>query len=137
MTESINWKILQIIPALGGWKAVHCQELANQRIAVSSRSIICWALVESTSDRVDQQTQVRGIEQGTKSLVVVEDLLLVPAATDADIDRNQYFLGYDDPAAHKESEYWLKQAGERLKLERAQRFGAKNGPEGAACTADR
>ena len=47
MTEDKNWKILQIIPAQPGWKAVHCEGLEHAEMKISNRSIVCWALVES------------------------------------------------------------------------------------------
>jgi hypothetical protein len=75
MNESKSWKILQIIPAQGGWKAVHCQESENKRIEISNRSIICWALVEFVGENAGVQTQVRGIEQDSSGLGVVEDLI--------------------------------------------------------------
>jgi hypothetical protein len=33
------------------------------------------------------------------------------------VDGNQYFLGYNDPDAHQESDYWIKQANLRIKRE--------------------
>ncbi|HET8563902.1 MAG TPA: hypothetical protein VFM35_08535, partial [Candidatus Binatia bacterium] len=62
--------------------------------------------------------QVRGIEQESNQLVVVEDLIIREGIGKDEIDRNQYFLGYDDPQAHKESDYWIKQATSRLKREK-------------------
>ncbi len=34
------------------------------------------------------------------------------------MNRNQYFLGYDDPAAHKESEYWVQLGNHRIRKEK-------------------
>ena len=105
MNEYKSWKILQIIPAQGGWKAVHCQELEDRQIEISNRPIICWALVEPLGETAGVRTQVRGIEQELNDLAVVEDLINAEDIRDDGTDRNQYFLGYDDPEAHKESDY--------------------------------
>jgi hypothetical protein len=121
MNESNNWKILQIIPAQEGWKAVHCRELENKEIEICNRAIICWALVEFAADGEIARTQVRGIEQESNNLTVVEDLIHAGKATENGTDRNQYFLGYNDPDAHKESEYWIKQANDRLRSEKEKR----------------
>ena len=75
MTEQENWKILQIIPAQPGWKAVHCEEAANGEMRISNRSIICWALVEPIDRSVVGGTEVRGVEQGAKDLAIVENLI--------------------------------------------------------------
>src|SRR5688500_7245844 len=112
MNESNNWKILQIIPAQAGWKAVHCRELQNKEIEILNRAIICWALVEFVGDSDIARTQVRGIEQESNDLGVVEDVIHTDKVTENGTDRNQYFLGYNDPDAHKESEYWIKQAND-------------------------
>ena len=63
MTEDKNWKILQIIPAQPGWKAVHCEGLEHAEMKISNRSIVCWALVESVGGSAVGQREVRGIEQ--------------------------------------------------------------------------
>jgi hypothetical protein len=118
MNESNNWKILQIIPAQAGWKAVHCRELQNKEIEILNRAIICWALVEFVGDSDIARTQVRGIEQESNDLGVVEDVIHTDKVSENGTDRNQYFLGYNDPDAHKESEYWIKQANDRLRLEK-------------------
>ncbi|MPZ76386.1 MAG: hypothetical protein GEU77_07660 [Deltaproteobacteria bacterium] len=118
MSDCKNWKILQIIPAQGGWKAVHCQESENEQIKISNRSIICWALVEPAGETAVAGTQVRGIAQGSRDLAVVEDLINAKEAGADGRERNQYFLGYNDPEAHKETDYWLQQAGERLRTEK-------------------
>ena len=118
MNENTRWKILQIIPAQGGWTAVHCQESKNHEIKISNRPIICWALVEPVGETAVGRTQVRGVEQGSIDLSVVQDLINSEEAGGDGIDRNQYFLGYNDPEAHKESDYWIKQANDRLRKER-------------------
>lgn len=127
MIESRNWRIIQIIPAQAGWKAVHCQELENKQIEISNRCVICWALVESIGESVDVRTQVRGIEQESNDLVVVEDLINAEGVGENGTDRNQYFLGYNDPDAHKESDYWIKQANERLRKEKEKRLEREKG----------
>lgn len=113
MNEQANWKILQIIPAQSGWKAVHCEESATGEISIFNRSIICWALVEPIGKAEPAGTQVRGIEQGVKDLAIVENLAVATNGR----ERIQYFLGYDDPAAHKESEYWVQLGGHRIRLD--------------------
>ncbi len=114
MSEQENWKILQIIPAQPGWKAVHCEESANGEMRITNRSIICWALVEPIDKSIGSGTEVRGVEQGAKDLAIVESLI---KAQDS-MNRNQYFLGYDDPAAHKESEYWVQLGNHRIRKEK-------------------
>jgi hypothetical protein len=114
MNEQENWKILQIIPAQPGWKAVHCEESANGEMRITNRSIICWALVEPIDKSIVGGTEVRGVEQGAKDLAIVESLI---KAQDS-MNRNQYFLGYDDPAAHKESEYWVQLGNHRIRKEK-------------------
>ena len=118
MNENTRWKILQIIPAQGGWTAVHCQESKNHEIKISNRPIICWALVEPVGETAAVRTQVRGIEQESNELAVVGDLIKVDGVGGDGTDRTQYFLGYNDPVAHKESDYWIKQANDRLRAER-------------------
>ena len=122
MSEHNGWKILQIIPAQGGWKAVHCQESENKQIVIFNRAIICWALAEAIGESDSpMRRQVRGIEQESNQLVIAEDLIIRERIGEDDIDRNQYFLGYDDPQSHRESDYWIKQATSRLKIEREER----------------
>jgi hypothetical protein len=118
MNENKSWKILQIIPAQGGWTAVHCQESKNHQVRISNRPIICWALVEPVGETAVARTQVRGIEQGSSDLAVVEDSISSEEVEDDGTGRNHYFLGYNDPGAHKESDYWIKRANERLRAER-------------------
>jgi hypothetical protein len=110
MIESKNWKILQIITAQPGWKAIYCRELENRQVKISNRAIICWALVESIEKSTIARTQVRGIEQDSNELVVVDDLINEKEVGENDTDPNQYFLGYNDPETHKESDYWIEQA---------------------------
>jgi hypothetical protein len=126
MNEHKSWKILQIIPAQGGWKAVHCQESKPKQVEISNRPIICWALVEAVGETAVERTQVRGIEQESSDLAVVEDLINTEEIGEDGTDRNQYFLGYDDPEAHKESDYWIKQANQRLRSEKEKRLEKKN-----------
>ena len=126
MNEHKSWKILQIIPAQGGWKAVHCQESNFKQVEISNRPIICWALVEAVGETAVERTQVRGIEQESSDLAVVEDLINTEEIGEDGTDRNQYFLGYDDPEAHKESDYWIKQANQRLRSEKEKRLEKKN-----------
>ena len=118
MNKNKNWKVLQIIQAQGGWTAVHCQESKDHEIIIFRRPIICWAVVEAAGDTAVARTEVRGIEQTSSQLVVVEDFINTEQDDGYGTDRNQYFLGYNDPDAHKESEYWMKQANERLRMER-------------------
>jgi hypothetical protein len=119
MNENKSWKILQIIPAAAGWTAVRCQESKHYTsVQIYNRTIVCWALVEAVGATADVQTQVRGVEQGSKDLAVVEDLVRSEAADGDDGEQNQYFLGYNDPDAHKESDYWIMQAHARLRKER-------------------
>ncbi len=122
MNEYKNWKILQIIPAQGGWKAIHCQESENKEIEISNRSIICWALVEAVGKTAGVQTQVRGIVQQSNDLVVVEDSIRTDKIWEDGTDRNEYLLGYNDPDAHKESDYWIKRANNRLRTEKQKRL---------------
>ena len=122
MNEYKSWKILQIVPAQGGWKAVHCRESENKQIEISNRPIICWALVEPAGETAIVRTQVRGIEQQSDDLAVVEDSIDTEEVGKDGTDRNQYFLGYNDPEAHRESDYWIKQANDRLRSEKEKRL---------------
>ena len=107
-------KILQIVAAQPGWKAVYCQEAENQQVKISNRVIICWALVEVNDVDDGMQTEVKGVVQESNHLGIAGDL--VGAAEKLG---NQYLLGYNDPDAHKESDYWLDQAKARLRNEPA------------------
>ena len=112
-------KILQIIAAQPGWKAVYCQESENKQVKISHRVIICWALVEFSGSDDSLQTEVRGIVQESKQLVMVGDLITAEKISE-DVGMNkQYLLGYNDPDAHKESDYWIEQAKVWLQSENA------------------
>jgi hypothetical protein len=119
MQQSKAWKVLQIIPAQVGWKAVHYQAASDDQIQIFNRTVICWALVEAMGENGVGGTQVRGIEKQEDHLAVVEDLIDRGENGAAGTDLPQYFLGYDDPATHKESEYWIQQATGRCKREKA------------------
>lgn len=123
----IEWKMLQIIPAQSGWKAVHCQEADNRQVKISSRAIICWALVEPIGAQNALRTEVRGVVQESHQLVIVGDLIKTDKREEG-VEGNQYFLGYNDPEAHKESDYWIKQGSVRLKAENDKRAKQGNGP---------
>ena len=127
MNEDKNWKILQIIPAQAGWKAVHCEGLENAEMKISNRSIVCWALVEAVGGSAVGQREVRGIEQTANDLTVVDDVIDIDEIGEDDADRNQYFLGYNDPEAHKESDYWIKHANERFRTEKEKRLTKQRG----------
>ncbi len=71
------------------------------------------------------RTQVRGVEQQSDDLAVVEDLIDTEEIGEDGVDRNQYFLGYNDPDAHRESDYWIKQANDRLRTEKEKRLKKK------------
>jgi hypothetical protein len=116
-----EWKIKQIIPAQPGWKAVHCAESELGQVVMFNRAIICWALVEELGVNDGGRTQVRGMEQRFDDLIVVDDVLKPEAIPAEGVDCNQYFLGYDDPDAHRESQYWIGEAKRRLKTEREHR----------------
>jgi hypothetical protein len=121
MSGNKTWKILQIVPAQSGWKAVHCDQSADREIKIYNRAIICWALVQAIGEGGVDQTEVRGMEQNLHGLIVVDDVIQMEGAGENDTDRNQYFLGYNDPDAHKESDYWLKQGHERIRIEKEKR----------------
>jgi hypothetical protein len=115
LCQNKGWKILQVIAAQAGWKAVHCQESENGQVKISNRAIICWALVEFIEEDGAVRTEVRGVEQESTQLVIVQDLIQTDKTAERGVDRNEYFLGYDDPESHKESDYWIEQANVRLK----------------------
>jgi hypothetical protein len=117
MHPSKAWKILQIIPAQVGWKAVHCRESENRQIEISNRAVVCWALVEAIGENDAVRTELRGVEQNSNHLVIVGDLIKTDKIGEEGVDGNQYFLGYNDPDAHQESDYWIKQANLRIKRE--------------------
>jgi hypothetical protein len=116
-----EWKIKQIITAQPGWKAVHCGESENSQVVVFNRAIICWALVEELAVSEERQTQVRGMEQRVDELIVVDDAIKAERIPSDGVDCNEYFLGYDDPDGHRESEYWIGEAKRRLKREKEER----------------
>ena len=117
MKEVKKWKIIQIIPAQPGWKAVHCQESADKQMEIFNRPVICWALVEAIGASEPVSTQVRGIEQESNELIVVEDLLETGTVRENGRNRAQHFLGYNSPEAHKETDYWINQANRQLNPE--------------------
>ena len=117
MNVTNGWKIQQIIAAQPGWKAMYCEESANRQVKISHRVIICWALVDAIGAGDARRTEVRGIVQESNSLGIVGDSIEADNLGEADGIGNQYFLGYNDPDAHKESDYWIEQANVRLKME--------------------
>jgi hypothetical protein len=121
MNSKREWKIKQIISAQRGWKAVHCAQSENGQLVMFNRAIVCWALVEQNESSEVGQTEVRGMEQRFDDLIVVGDSIRAETIRADDIDCNEYFLGYDDPDAHRESEYWIGEANRRLKREKEQR----------------
>jgi hypothetical protein len=121
MNSNREWKIKQIISAQRGWKAVHCAQSENGQLVMFNRAIVCWALVEQNDSSEVGQTEVRGMEQRFDDLIVVGDVIKAETIRADDIDCNEYFLGYDDPDAHRESEYWIGEANRRLKREKEQR----------------
>ena len=90
MTEDKNWKILQIIPAQAGWKAVHCEGSASAERKISNRAIVCWALVEAVGGSAVGQREVRGIEQNANDLTVVDDVVDIDEVGEDDTDRNHH-----------------------------------------------
>ena len=117
MNATQTWKIQQIISAQPGWKAIYCQRSSNNEVRISNRAIICWALVETVGTDAPPRTEVRGVVQDSNRLIVVGNSTAADSMTNGDSTENQYFLGYNDPDAHKESNYWIDQAHARLKIE--------------------
>ena len=117
MNATQTWKIQQIISAQPGWKAIYCQRSNNNEVRISNRVIICWALVETVGTDAPPRTEVRGVVQDANRLIVVGNSTVADTMTNGDATENQYFLGYNDPDAHKESNYWIDQAHARLKIE--------------------
>jgi hypothetical protein len=115
-----GWRILQIVAAQDGWKAVYCQESQSQEIKTSHRPIICWALVEALGGTDGLRTEVRGVVQESSRLVIVGDLITPDEVGEKEWIGKEYFLGYNDPEAHKESDYWMKQASIRIKTDNRQ-----------------
>ncbi len=119
MNLSKKSKILQIVAAQPGWKAVYCQELENKQVKISNQVIICWALVEVAGANDALHTEVKGIVQKSSHLGIAGDLIAAETIGAAELLGKQYLLGYNDPDAHKESDYWLDQAKVRLQSEKA------------------
>lgn len=126
MKATQKWKILQIMPAPAGWKAVYCQGSKNSEVKVSNRVIICWALVETVGTDETPRTEVRGVVQDSNRLTIVGNSTAADRMTDDDSIEMQYFIGYNDPDAHKESDYWIDQAQLRLKVEHGKIAVPKN-----------
>jgi len=120
MNVTHGWKILQIVAAQAGWKAIYCQESANQQVKISHRVIICWALVDAVGAGDAHGTEVRGIVQESSRLGIVGDSLATGNTGDQETKQNQYFIGYNDPDAHKESDFWIEQANLRIKAEKGE-----------------
>jgi len=121
------WKIQQIIPAQPGWKAVYCYGSNISEVRISNRVIICWALVETMGADAALRTEVRGVVQDSNRLIVVGNSTAAGPITNGDTAENQYFIGYNDPDAHKESDYWIDQARARLKCEHSKTAEQKIG----------
>ena len=117
MNVTNGWKILQIIAAQPGWKAMYGEESANRQVKISNRVIICWALVDAIGAGNARRSEVRGIVQEFDSLGIVGDSIATDNLRAEEGTGNQYFLGYNDPEAHKESDYWIEQANLRLRME--------------------
>jgi hypothetical protein len=118
MNETKKSKILQIVAAQPGWKAVYCQESENKQVKISNQVVICWALVQATGADDTSQTEVKGIVQVSNHLGIAGDLISAEKIGAAEMVGKQYLLGYNDPDAHKESDYWLDQAKVRLQSEK-------------------
>lgn len=121
MNVTKKWKILQIVAAQPGWQAVYGEGSERRELNIYNRVIICWALVESIGADDAQRTEVRGVVQESNQLMVVEDSITTDKIGEEDSMRNRYFLGYNDPDAHKESDYWINQADLRLKTNNGKR----------------
>jgi hypothetical protein len=117
MNVSNQSKICQIVAAPAGWKAVYCQ--GSREVKISNRVIICWALVETVGEDGALRTEVRGVVHESGHLTIVGDLITTDGLTEEEVIENQYFLGYNDPEAHKETDYWINQAKMRLKTIKA------------------
>ena len=115
-------KIKQIISAQRGWKAVHCAQSENGQLAMFERAIVCWALVEQHGGRKEAKRKCAGWSSDSTILslsVILSRLEFIDAD---ELDCNEYFFGYDDPDAHRESQYWIGEAYRRLR----QRKGTKS-----------
>ena len=126
MNATKTWKILQIVPAQAGWKAVYCQGSKTSDVKISNRVIICWALVQAVGADDAPRTEVRGVVQDANRLTIVGNSTGADGATEDDSIAKQYFLGYNDPEAHKESDYWINHAHARLKVEQSKIAEQKN-----------
>lgn len=115
-----GWRILQIVAAQPGWKAIYCQAATGQQVKISHRVIICWALVDAASAGDARRTEVRGVVQESNGLDVVGDSIATDNQGKENPMSNRYFLGYNDPEAHKESDYWIEQANLRLRLDKSE-----------------
>ena len=121
MNSNKELKIKQIISAQRGWKAVHCAQSESGQLAMFERAIVCWALVEQHGGSEGGRTEVRGMEQRFDHLIVVGNVIKTEIIGADEVDCNEYFLGYDNPDAHRESQYWIGEAYRRLSKEKAQR----------------
>ena len=106
---------------------MYCQRSNNSEVRISSRVIICWALVETVGADAPPRTEVRGVVQDSNRLIVVGNSTAADMTTNGDSAENQYFLGYNDPDAHKESDYWIDQAHARLRIEQSKTAEQKSG----------
>lgn len=122
MKATTRSKILQIVAAQPGWQAVYCQGSEKREVKISHRVIICWALVEVAGPDDLLQTEVRGVVQESNQLIVVADLITTDNVGKENAMGNQYFLGYNDPEAHKESDYWINQANLRIETNNGKRI---------------
>jgi hypothetical protein len=66
--------------------------------------------------------------QESSHLVIVGDLIKTDKNGEEGVEGNEYFLGYNDPEAHKESDYWIKQGTVRLKTENDKRAKQRSRP---------
>ena len=126
MNVAKKWKILQIVAAQPGWQAVYGQGSERSKVNISNRVIICWALVETIGADDAVRTEVRGVVQESNQLIVVGDLITPDKIGEEDAMGNQYFLGYNDPEAHKESDYWIIQADLLRKTTNSKRAEQRN-----------
>jgi hypothetical protein len=108
---------LQIVTAQPGWKAIYCQEAANRQVKIFHRVILCWALVEAIGTGEARSTEVRGVVHECNDLGIVGDLIATDKENGESAIGSQYFIGYNDPDAHKETDYWIEQAHLRFKTE--------------------
>ena len=121
MNSNKELKIKQIISAQRGWKAVHCAQSESGQLAMFERAIVCWALVEQHggSEGGQPKCAVWSSDSTISSSSIILSRLKSFGADE--VDCNEYFLGYDDPDAHRESQYWIGEAYRRLSKEKEQR----------------